>query len=153
MAKYEVTYACGHTRTVNLFGKSADRERKLQWLATINCPDCEKAAEQQEAEAIEARLQLSELTGSPKQIAWAREIRKEAIRVIERQLELAKADDRKADMLFLPDILRAICAHEEAAWWIENRDDLQHIRNICSLGEIKQLCKENADRYRAAREE
>ena len=32
MAKYSYSYACGHgTGSVSLFGKGADRERKLAW--------------------------------------------------------------------------------------------------------------------------
>ena len=29
--KYDVRFSCGHTHTVELFGKSADRERKIKW--------------------------------------------------------------------------------------------------------------------------
>ena len=32
MAKYDVTYACGHTETVNLYGKTSERERKIYWM-------------------------------------------------------------------------------------------------------------------------
>lgn len=30
--KYDVTFSCGHTQTVQLFGKSADRARKSTFL-------------------------------------------------------------------------------------------------------------------------
>lgn len=30
MAKYDVTYSCGHTDVVQLYGKNADRERELR---------------------------------------------------------------------------------------------------------------------------
>ncbi len=32
MAKYNITYSCGHEGTVQLFGKSEERERKT-WLS------------------------------------------------------------------------------------------------------------------------
>lgn len=38
--KYDVTYGCGHQEVVELFGKTADRERKLAWMATAECPCC-----------------------------------------------------------------------------------------------------------------
>lgn len=42
--KYEVTCSCGHTHTVELFGKTSDRERKIKYYETYGvCPDCYKA--------------------------------------------------------------------------------------------------------------
>lgn len=38
--KYDITYACGHTATVNLFGTAQERERKLAWMTAHECPDC-----------------------------------------------------------------------------------------------------------------
>lgn len=94
MAKYEVTFACGHTATVELFGKSSDREWKLQRLAEELCPDCYKAQKEaerkaaSEAAAKEAREQgFAELKGSEKQIAWAETIR---ARYMEKLEELGK---------------------------------------------------------------
>lgn len=40
MAWYDVTYKCGHTGRVQLVGKTADRERKLEWMAKQECPQC-----------------------------------------------------------------------------------------------------------------
>lgn len=50
MAKYTYQYACGHgTGVVSLFGKNAERERKLAWYAdNMVCPDCYKLQKQQE---------------------------------------------------------------------------------------------------------
>lgn len=50
MAQYSYPYFCGHGNgTVRLYGKEADRRRKLEWYAqTFVCPDCfkkQKAAE------------------------------------------------------------------------------------------------------------
>lgn len=56
MAQYSYTYACGHgTGTVTLFGKNADRERKLSWYEqNMICPDCYKAKKSAEDEAAKA---------------------------------------------------------------------------------------------------
>lgn len=80
--KYTVTFSCGHTAEVELFGKSSDREWKLQKMAEGLCPDCYKAQKEaerkaaSEAAAEEAKKQgFAELKGSEKQIAWAETIR------------------------------------------------------------------------------
>lgn len=44
MAKYEVTFSCGHKGEVQLLGPGKDRERKLAWYAESGlCPDCYRA--------------------------------------------------------------------------------------------------------------
>ena len=41
--KYEVKMSCGHTETIQLFGKCADRERKIEWLERYGlCEECKK---------------------------------------------------------------------------------------------------------------
>lgn len=47
--KYDVTFSCGHTQTVQLFGKSADRARKIDFFEKRGvCSNCFK--EQKEIE-------------------------------------------------------------------------------------------------------
>lgn len=50
MAKYTIDYACGHGSYVEqLFGKTSERERRIEWLeANKVCPDCYKAKKQAE---------------------------------------------------------------------------------------------------------
>lgn len=52
MAKYTVLMSCGHEDTVELFGKSADRERKIEYFkANGLCKECyKKQMEEQQAE-------------------------------------------------------------------------------------------------------
>lgn len=64
MAKYVVTHSCGHTEEVSLFGKESERERRIAWLEGQPCTECR---------AEEA----TGLTGSPRQRAWAADIREE----------------------------------------------------------------------------
>lgn len=41
MAKYTVTFSCGHTDTVDLVGKHTERNRRLEWLSKNgSCKDC-----------------------------------------------------------------------------------------------------------------
>lgn len=50
--KYEVRFSCGHTETVELFGKNADRQRKIAWFEESGlCSKC--YAEQKAAEMAE----------------------------------------------------------------------------------------------------
>jgi hypothetical protein len=53
MAKYEVTYACGHIGTVNLFGETAERDRKVEWLKKQDCWECQKKKDFEAAQADE----------------------------------------------------------------------------------------------------
>lgn len=44
--KYEVKMSCGHTETIQLFGKTADRERRIEWLERYGlCEECKKEKE------------------------------------------------------------------------------------------------------------
>ena len=40
MAKYDVTYKCNHEGTVELFGKTTDRMKKIEWMEENLCPEC-----------------------------------------------------------------------------------------------------------------
>ena len=56
--KYDVNFSCGHTETVELFGKNADRQRKIAWFEESGlCSKCyaeKKAAEMTEGfDAVE----------------------------------------------------------------------------------------------------
>lgn len=101
--KYDVTFACGHTATVELFGKSSDREWKLQHIAEGLCPDCYKAQQEaerkaaSEAAAEDAKKQgFSELKGSEKQIAWAETIRAKFFEQLDELLEKMRQQDQHA---------------------------------------------------------
>ena len=39
--KYEVKFSCGHVETVELFGKTSERERRIKWYEeSAVCSDC-----------------------------------------------------------------------------------------------------------------
>lgn len=79
MAKYEINYTCGHTSTVQLFGKCSERERKIEWMERQECPECRRKREAEEAVKVTEGLELPELEGSEKQVAWAK-MKKSGIR-------------------------------------------------------------------------
>ena len=112
MAKYQITYSCGHEATIQLFGKESDRQRKIEWLESEGlCPDCYKAKIAKEhaeasAKAYEAAkgMGMPELEGSEKQIAWEETIRQKALyrdSVLARIMNMANAifaDQAKKDI-------------------------------------------------------
>ena len=61
MARYDVTFSCGHDGVVNLVGPGKERERKLMWLGSTGlCPKCyrERRVQEQEAMPITAVVSL-----------------------------------------------------------------------------------------------
>lgn len=114
MAKYTITYKCGHTADIQIFGKYEDREKKVAYYATIDCPECRA----REAAAKAKADGLAELTGSPKQVSWASNIRAEKLADAE---QLAEKVTRNKDMF--DGAINKMKAETTASWWIDRRDD------------------------------
>lgn len=111
MAKYNVTYKCGCTETISLVGKIADRERKIEWYKTVECPHCRALAAQSEAKSND----MVNLEGSEKQIAWASDIREKAVNVVEKFM--AEAVNRE----MAQKLVDMMMAESKASYWIDNR--------------------------------
>lgn len=114
--KYEVKMSCGHTETIQLFGKTADRERRIEWLERYGlCEECkkEKAAEEMR-KAEEAGL--PELEGSEKQIAWAVKIRNGFMPKAKEALEKSNGHPRAKAWYDW------FIGQTKASFWIDNRD-------------------------------
>lgn len=148
MAKYDVTYSCGHRGEVQLIGPGKDRERKLAWYGReALCPACYKAAKDAKSAAenaasaqAAAERGLPALTGSEKQVPWAETIRAEALdpdrvapEIYALKVEAGKAlqagidrEDIRARIQAVQDDMAAararLMARMEARWWIDNRD-------------------------------
>lgn len=103
MAKYSITYKCGHTCDTQLFGTYKSRERYIEWAKDNKfCPECAEAnvrehrRKENEASAQEAQERgYIELQGSPKQVAWANSIRAKAIAAIDEIKALLDANVKK----------------------------------------------------------
>ena len=127
MAKYDITFSCGHSETRQLVGKHEDRQRYIKWASETGlCENCKRASRVEACEAVEAEHGLIVLTGSEKQVAWARKIRAEKILLVEgyfaRMAERVAPD--KQDMFDEQcSVIRQLLAGKaEARWWIDNRD-------------------------------
>lgn len=127
---YTVEYACGHYGDVELFGKGKDRESRLEWLATQDCPDCRECAHQAQtakSAAAAAALNFPALRGTQKQVAWAETIRMQLYNGWMKELDWLKkraATDAGADNVKQAQdvieytILNAVSASE----WIDSRN-------------------------------
>lgn len=153
MAHYDITHTCGHDERIELFGKTSERERRIEWLQERPCTECwkkERAAEvearkNKEAamiveklgnDAAEAINTLSNATctleGSAKQIAWAEDIRTKCIAqaldqirdLVARIPAKANAQQSASFTAHCKAIASTIANKTSAAWWIENRDDI-----------------------------
>lgn len=126
MAKYKITYACGHIAEVQLYGKEAEREKKIKWYSTINCPVCEAREQKEKAEAAG----LPHLTGSEKQIAWATKLRNNALAVLDSRLPLLPDKNQTV----LKSCIKEWVEKETAStYWIDNRFDLEYPEEIAEL--------------------
>lgn len=120
MANTNITYKCGHSDNVQIYGTNVhgERDRKAAWYSTINCPACKKA----EAAQWCADNGCATLTGSDKQVYWAETIRREAIAGLELAADTIPATATEAEREQARDIIDKYKAETSAAWWIDNRD-------------------------------
>ncbi len=114
MAKYTITYRCGHTAEVQLYGKYEDREKKIAWYKTIDCPECRAKAQ---AVASEANGYAT-LEGSEKQVRWANDIRAKKIADAEK---LAAKVNKNKDLF--DGAVKQMKNEISASWWIDRRND------------------------------
>lgn len=110
--KTTVTYACGHTEEIVVYGKRADREKKIAWFEAQLCAECRA----REGAAQGAAKGWAALEGSPKQIAWAEDIRGETMDAI--AALQTRTDDEAARKGRVIAYLGGITSAE---WWIDNR--------------------------------
>lgn len=143
MAKYTVKFSCGHEGTVNLYGRASDRERKLKWLETQLCWDCQKAEQEkkykeeaEEGKEFAKEMGLPELTGTEKQISWALSIRK---RILIEAESYKKYNNFDAFYDWLAN-------HKKAVFWIDHQNDSTHMLAV-------KFQMEKEDKEKAARME
>lgn len=97
MAKYSGVFSCGHEGIVNITGPHKDREWKKENAFSKRCPECyekykenERARQNEEALKKAKEMELPELKGTDKQIAWANTIRQQVVNRLEKELEFFK---------------------------------------------------------------
>lgn len=143
MAKHKVKMSCGHTETIQLFGKMTDREKRIAWLEEHGtCTACYKArkdaAHAEETAAAKAKADeenLPNLTGSEKQIKWALAIRAKKFEALDNRLaEMnTKTDEQqqRKNQIACQAARNVLARKTESRFWIDNRnvDALRLIAN------------------------
>lgn len=137
--RYDGIYSCGHEGSVYIYGKSDYREWRKEKIFSGICPDCYKkqlAKERtvaKEAAMEEAKeMQLPELFGTEKQVAWAVTLRSECINKVSaffkenagKKIRI-ETDGKK---IYAVDELASafdslLETQTSAKFWIENRSD------------------------------
>lgn len=110
--KTTITYACGHTEEIVVYGKRADREKKIAWLESQLCAECRA----REGAAQGAAKGWAALEGSPKQIAWAEDIRGETMDAIAALKTRTDNEATRKDR-----VIAYLGGITSAEWWIDNR--------------------------------
>lgn len=102
------------------------------------CPECAAKARREaeaakQAEAVKGlSVELPDnLTGSEKQIAWAKDIREKYALMIQRVYIDKAYDDLRVYTIRVLDVI--IAENPSAKWWIDHRDEL---KNITSGGQM-----------------
>jgi hypothetical protein len=131
MAWNSVTYKCGHTAHLQIYGSNAAQANKVAWLRDNQvCPDCAALAKANVAQASAAQNVangLPTLEGSAKQIAWAESIRADKVAQIDKLMEYIRAHarvdtpDRQAVIGAVVERLTALKNETKAGVWIDNR--------------------------------
>ena len=120
MAQYEITYRCGHTDTVQIYGTNVhgERERKAASYGYRDCPACQAA----KAGQANKDAGLATLEGSDKQIAWAEEIRGKFMPMLDQERQGCADHGATAEQLAKIDtVLAWLRGQKSAAWWIDHR--------------------------------
>ena len=109
-----ITYACGHTAEMDLYGSRRERERKIEWFGTFDCPACKLEADKKDA----AEFGLPELEGTERQVAWALGLRNCDVRTFRKMEQEATERHPGPD----PRAVKWILEQTKASYWIDRRD-------------------------------
>lgn len=128
MAWYYGTYSCGHEGRTGVIGPVKNR----QWIADRHfeniCEDCYKLKLREEnAKALEQskEMELTELVGTEKQIAWANSLRLDLIDGMEKLI--TKVVESRQD-IYREVIDYVINNKTKASWFIDNRNsDIKYL--------------------------
>lgn len=101
MSWYYGTFSCGCEGRVNVIGKEKDRQWKVDRAFSNMCEECyKKYLEEQRAkanaEALEKakEMELPELTGTEKQVAWANTLRDKFLEKLSQTIEDVNGKDK-----------------------------------------------------------
>lgn len=125
---------CGKEFTKIAYKRNTTEARSFEQWATENITICPECWEAEQAEKVLRSYALPELTGSPKQIAWAESIRARLIEKAKTQAEKANDKDRELADAYIKHIAET---KSESRFWIDNRDN-----NLFRIRECAEFIKE-----------
>lgn len=137
---------------MNLFGPTRDRNRKLEWMHTILCPECQKAAAEEARKKKAGELGMPELKGTEKQVAWAEKIRLEIFGMTEDPLELKLCEREGITKENYEKGMEYAFGKDKASWWIDNRSSRLSDFLAAALKELRRDEVENSPEAKAAKE-
>lgn len=115
---HSINHVCGHLQIHHTLGFTQQQLRKVARLESTPCDSCRQAAKRASSAATAAKqaaaiahLTPASLTGSPRQIAWAKTIRATCLTSL-------LADPANGT----PEACMACAAVSEAKWWIDHRN-------------------------------
>lgn len=116
--KFTVRFACGCVRDVELFERGSALSRKIAWLEDQKCLACQRKSQKEDLRDADntarEKFRLCELRGTPKQVAWATDIRAQFFNRVE--MALGGRDDS-----FFKQACEYFAQESSAKFWIENR--------------------------------
>lgn len=159
MAWYEITYKCGHSGREQIYGPTKLRQGRADWIGEHKvCPECyveqcqrereERQAEYARQSAADAEAAheacLPELTGTPKQIAWAQSLRMRMLDQLDAKLaallsesESLGDEDRRIAGIFRDEFSPWLRGQTSSKWWIDHReqslDQMRTTRNVGAM--------------------
>jgi len=140
MAWYCGTYTCGHEGRTNVIGPTKNRQWKIDRHFDDICPDCKEVKRMEENEKsakLAIEMELPELTGTEKQVAWANTIRVKATGKFDFEVEDEKNEDKKR---LLGEAFQFILQNRtKASWWIDTRSDGARSMGEEALVEMKAM--------------
>lgn len=142
MAKYLITYKCGHEVEKQLFGKISERENYISWAEEQLCPTCQRKIHHDKALADAATNDYPELEGSEKQVTWAIDLRYTFVKNVEAEIKgnrdrivrFSENEEEKNARLtklekLLPEfyeVMNNLLAKKTSAkFWIDNREYIE----------------------------
>lgn len=128
MARYQITFRCGHTGEVEIYGKVSERESKSKWYEGQLCRECYKRQQEEarKAESVDAAQRnadcgygLPAISGTPKQVAWAETIRSKLVDYcVSHKLKFEQAESNPKIAAIV-----SVMRNPSASWWIDHRSE------------------------------
>lgn len=165
MAWHYGTHSCGHDGRVQIYGPHKHREWKERVHFSRPCAEClEKQRQEENAQNAELarEMELPELTGSERQIAYGETCRMKVVSKIEEFINKWEEDvEEKGEEFFerkngfpwseLPAVVDRVLSIRSAGWWIETSHVI-YATNILHRAYVDLLAERKAEGVRREKE-